>query len=309
MVKHPFGTNIKKYLSQVDATLDINNFDSSALLAANDVRVIISSEMYDAIIASKTETPAENSDEWAEALELLCYAMAPLTLYHHFPWLQMRISNNGITTFKSNDETTAFKYQTDEGKEALLNSYAAYLTQLIDYLETNNTIFTDWAESDQRTETQTLLVKTYQEFDKCYPCENNAAFFYRSREIQRDIQEDKLSVYMQGWTAETPETEKKKIKKALVFYTLARCLVEWDYLYLSAPIKRDINNEMSLKNGKEIDTAREKVSARFNNLADAILKKIDFANEKAKQLEEAPNEDVCIPKTSINQRDNHVLVL
>lgn len=309
MIKHPFGTNIKQYLSQVDATLTVTNFDSSALLAANDVRVIISPEMYDAIIASQTTPPVNNTTEWAEAVKILCYAMAPLTLYHHFPWLQMRISNNGITTYKGNDETTAFKYQTDEGKEALLNSYAAYLTQLIDYLEEKKDIFTQWAESDKCTETQELLVKTYQEFDKCYPCENNAAFFYRSREIQRDIQEDKLSVYKQDWTNETPETEKKKIKKALVFYTLARCLVEWDYMYLPAPIKRDINNEMSLKNGKEIDTAREKVSARFNNLADAILKKIDLANEKAKQLEEAPDEDVRIPKTAINQRDKHVFVM
>ena len=309
MVKHPFSTGMKKYISGVDSTLDIENFESSALLAANDVKEIISPAMYDAIISNMNTPPQENIAEWTEVLELLRYAMAPFTLYKHFIWLQLRVSNNSITTYKSQDETTAFKYQTDEGKESLLNFYAASLKELIDYLETKKDLFTAWSNCTQRTEVQALLIKDYREFDRVFNGEGDAAFFYRSRHIQKEIQDDELKQHVGAITAETPEATKNKLKRALVYFTLARCIVEWDYTFLPAPIKRTINNEHSLKSGKEIDNVKERVSAKFRNMGESWLQKIDLKIEADKQAVEIPAHDIEMGTFKNTNDDKHVLMM
>lgn len=308
MVTHPFGNSIKKYLSAVDASLDIKNFDSTALLAANDVKEIISTAMYNAIIASKTNAPSNNTTEWNEVIDLLCYAMAPLTVYHHFIWLQMRVSNNSITTFKGQNETTAYKYQTDEGKESLLNFYAAWMKELIDYLEEKKDIFTQWGSCTQRTETQALLVKSYREFDSYYATEGNAAFYFRSRKIQKEIQDDDLKQFVGAISYASADIQ-TKLKRALVYLTLSRCMLEWDYAYLPAPIKRTINNEMSLKSGKEVDTAREKVSGKFRQMAENILLKIDLKNNADKQAVDNPDDDITIDPVIAKPTDKHALMM
>jgi len=308
MVKHPFGSSIKKYISAIDAALDIENIDSTALLAANDVKEIISTAMYDAIIDAKTNTPSTNSEEWAEVLERLCYAMAPLTLYHHFIWLQLRVSNSGITTMKGQNETTAFKYQTDEGKESLLNFYAAWTKELIDYLEEKKSIFTQWNSCTQRTETQALLIKDYREFDKIYNGEGNAAFFYRSRSIQKEIQ-DELVPHIGAIAETTPAATLTKLKRALVYLTLSRCIVEWDYMYIPAPVKRAINNEMSLKSGSEVQNVKERVSAKFKNIAESSINTIDLKNNADKQEADNPDDDIVITPVLASATDKHVLMM
>lgn len=314
MTKHPFTATdpIKNYLSGVDLSFSIKNIDSSAIAAGSDIIEIISKDMYNAIVDSVTP-PAEHATEFAEALKRLRYAQAPYTLYIHFPFLQARISNNGITTHNSNDEQAAPKYLKDDLKESLLKEYAVYLKELIDYLEEQVEIFTQWKESTQRTELNALLIKSYREFDKIYNTEADAAFFIRSRFIQQEIINEKLiprvGAIVQSGESATPAATLTKLKRACVYYILHRCIVEWDYTFIPAPVKRAINNETKFNSGSEVKDAREKTAEKFKNIADDILLTIDLKADADTQETEEPTEDIVLNAYKPKETDKHLLML
>lgn len=304
MIEHPYDKGIKKYLSGTDANLDIANFEDSCLLAANDVRELISDAMYKKIVAVKTTVPTESPEKWTKSLEYLRYAMAPLVVLHQFIWLQLRISNNAITTYKSNDETTAFKYQTDEAKESLLLRHGAFLKELIDFLEAEKTIFTDWSASEQRATLQASLIKSFREFDKYYNTSGDAAFFIRSAIIRKEIQDEDLQSFV-GSFADLDAVSQNKLKRALAYLTVSRACIEWDYYFLPMPLKRTINNEYSLKNGKEIEIVKKEISGKYKSLAASILETISIQKEADKQELETPEEEIKITSYKPSASDKH----
>lgn len=307
MIKHPFTNGIKPYISGTDATLNIVNFADSAILAANDICQIIGDATYNAIVDKITTPALTNTDKWNEVLERLRFALAPLTLYHHFIFLQIRVSNNGITTYKSTDETTAYKYQTDEAKESLLTRHGAFLKELLDYLELENELFTTWKDSTQRTAINTSLIKSYREFDTFYNTQGDAAFFVRSATLRNEIQAEELKSFI-GTFEGLDEAIKTKLKRALAYLTLYRALTEWDYYMLPSPLKRTINNELSLKNGREIDTIKNNIAGKYKNLAESILTGIATQKEADKQATEAPTLDVKVNSYLATDSDKHIFM-
>ena len=157
-------------------------------------------------------------------------------------------------------------------------------------------------------ETQSLLIKSFREFDTIYNGEGNAAFYYRSRSIQKQIQAE-ITPHVGKITDELSDTIKQNLKNALVYRTMARCISEWDYEYIPSPIKRGINNDYSLKSGKEVETVKERVSAKFLNISDSYLKKIDFEKEQAKQAAIVPTIDIKINGYQPKPSDKHILMM
>ena len=318
MTKHPFNNGIKKYISGVDISLKTENFDSSALLAANDIKEIISPAMYNNIIAYITyvhptdpdpeveDIYAGHTDKWDEVLERLRYAMAPFTLFHHFIWLQLRISNDGITTYKSQEVTTAFGYQTSEAKESLLVQYAAFLKNLIDYMEEQKNIFKSWDESSQRTETQALLIQNYREFNKSFAIDNDAAFYLRAIQLMQEITRDEIIPHIGKIADDISAKDKRKLQDILAYLTISRACMEWDYCYLPTPIRKGLINELSIKNGKESDTPKELLSAKYRNKAESWLASLDNKTTADKQAVDHPADDIKIESYKPKQKDKFI---
>jgi hypothetical protein len=337
MTKHPFiSKSIKDYISGFDKGFDVENINDSLIMAANDIRgVLIPAELYDALIDSEipieeTDPPADppveppdNADQIAEALERLRFCMAPLAIYKHFIWLQLRVSNNGITTYKGQDETTAFKSQMDEAKESLMTRFGVFFKELIDYLEENipdpaeeepaegetyENIFSYWANSDQKKELDALLIKSYRDFDNYFQTEGNAAFFIRSRIFQQEAF-DEINAHIKIAPiidAETKDEAKiRKLKKALAYLTISRAVFEWDISLLPLLVQRVIIGV----NSKEYEETKRELSAKYQNYAYYILKGIDIQNEADKAETDSPDEPVSLTTPEVNKHDKHYLML
>ncbi len=146
--KYPFitGEDLKKAASQINLNFDIDNIQSSLSLAANDLKDIVSQAVWDEMI-TYFNSGDYNPDGTTVNDGLVNAFLAPLAnmaMLHHFIWLQLNISNSGITVTKSDHETAAFKYQTDEAKEKLLQSAWVETSNLIDFLNTKATVWTLW---------------------------------------------------------------------------------------------------------------------------------------------------------------------
>jgi len=316
MIKLPFTptVSLKNYVSGIDVTLKLENINSSMIVAANDIREIISPEMYDDII-DKMTTPPTDEDEakkYAEVLELLRFAIVPLALYHHFIWLQIRVSPNSITTYKTDKETTAFKYQTDEARESLLISYGLFTKELIDSLDSDKETFTAWAESPQSTAFNNLLIKTYRDFDNCFQTEGNAAFFIRSRVFQQEAY-DEINAHIKIKTildATTPDPVMiSKLKRALAYITVSRAISEWDNYYLPSTLRRNMANDASNNPRLTSEDVKDKLSFKYRNMAESVLRGMDIKTKADSQVPDKPSEYNPCEKRRHNENDKFVSMI
>jgi hypothetical protein len=92
-------------------------------------------------------------------------AVANFAMYHHFIWLQIRISNNGITIPESDSEKAAYRYQTDEAKEEFVKAAWASINNAIAFLNENATKWTVWG-----TETAYAEMDIVQQQGLYYVC-------------------------------------------------------------------------------------------------------------------------------------------
>ena len=337
MVKHPFeSVQLKAYLSSIDQNFDGENIKDSLILACNDVRQILPAALYDKLIASITTPPVDPvtdppsdppttnlADASKDAVELLRFAMAPLAFYRAFIWLQLRVSNNSITTYKSTDETTAFGYQVAEAKENLLLRYAAFMRELIDFLNSKEDLFTDWKDSDQRKELNELLIKDYRDFDNYFLTDGDAAFFYRARVIMKEAQDEdivpmvgKISVLLKpAAPAELDANKIRQVKKALAYLTVSRALFDWDEFYLPATLRRMLSQDSGKTSGNNNGSRsgkteppvsdKERLSAKYRNKAISILQSIDVQQEADKAEKDYPDEAISIKSVAIDKSDKH----
>lgn len=326
MVKHPFVTvQLKSYLSGIDQNFDPENINDSLIIASNDVRQVLPVALYNKLIDSITTPPQNDADNFKEAVELLRYSMAPLAFYRAFIWLQIRVSNNSVTTYKSSDEVTAFKYQVDEAKENLLLRYAAFMKELIDFLNENIEIFTDWKDSVQQKALDELLIKDYRDFDNYFLTDGDASFFYRARVIMQEVQDEDL-VPLVGDIGKilkpvdpnnpantlAPNFQKiKQLKKALAYLTISRVLYDWDDFYLPATLRRMLGQSKSSGSGSTLgkssshDSDKERLSLKYRNKGLTILGSIDVQQQADKAENDFPNDPINISSPDINNSDKH----
>jgi len=327
MIEVPFSSAIplKNYLSGIDITFDIDNIKDSLVIAAKDVIEVISEAVYSDLLA-KIETDPEDEDDAAkyeEAIQLLRYCLVPLAMYHHFPILQVRVGNNGLTTPKSDNETAAYKYQVDELRENMLLRHGVYLKELIDYIDANadsdKEIFKDWIDSDAQAEQKKLLITSYKEFDKYFRIDGDAGYFMRIREILKDITMQKIEPFTGSISdilaADPPDAVLlAKIKKALAYYTVSQTVFEWDYYYMPAPVRRaakDImqaNPNSSIKNNPG-ESDKSYLMARFKNVADGIMRDVENYLAAKKISDAAPLDDVVLPSIEQDASDSYIFMM
>lgn len=155
------GDELKPFISGIDVSLDIENIESSLKQAVDDLTDLIGTDIYTLALEhyqSENYNVESQEDETYKRLDsLVNYMQQPLAafaLLNHFIWLEIRVSNSGVTTMKSQNETAAYKYQTDNAKQELLKIAYSGFNSLVDYLNSEATEWSYWeAETDYSEET------------------------------------------------------------------------------------------------------------------------------------------------------------
>jgi len=277
--KYPFknGEDLKAAASQIDLSFDIKNIDSSLALAANDLKDVISEDVWNRMI-DYYNGGSYNPAGTAIDDKLVNYILAPLAnlaLYHHFIWLQLRISNSGVTVVKTDTETAAFKYQTDEAKEKLLQTAWVEANNLITFLNTNEDNITEWKGSDQQQELKELIFTGYKDFDKYFSIDNNASFYIRLRYIILEIIAESISPRIKDPLNITDDVLLIKVKRYLAYESMSLSVFRFDILNLPVSIRRSITNSMT-KKGDDMQYVKEKLSAQLHNQAETYLRQLDL---------------------------------
>jgi hypothetical protein len=141
-----FDTEIKPRVSGIDVSYNIDNIRSSMILAGDEVIDLVGTPIYELAITHYESASYEQPGY--ETLTGLVHAtqdvMSYMAFYYHLPYLNIRVSNDGITRIETANEKTAYKYQEDALRESLLNNAWNRADKLIDYVNANRTAFKYW---------------------------------------------------------------------------------------------------------------------------------------------------------------------
>lgn len=287
LINVPFSTSeeLQRCMGSLYVSFDFDKMQDSLAVAADRLMDSISKPVYDRAVELFT-TPYDSTavdsttiDTINKLVEMVQYPLAQMAFYEHFIWLQLNIKSDRITTHKSDDETTLYKYQADEAKASLLKRYGIYLNMLIDFLNTNKTLFPEWTASEQYTTLQSLPLTTYKEFDTYFGIDADASFFIRCRQIMKgEVFEDEILPIIGELSSEikASATAMRKINRFLVYRTMELAVFRFDYNLLPAPIRRDIDNEMSKKNSEDFKQVKEKIYRQIQGKANEYRQALEM---------------------------------
>ncbi|MBN1989371.1 MAG: hypothetical protein JW783_08250 [Bacteroidales bacterium] len=291
MIKLPFDrfsftTEMKSKISGTNITLEFDNVESGLSKVALEMMDLLSEALYEKIC---------NTDQGLElSKDFLSRSMLHFALYEQGIYLIAKISNDGITVKKNDNETTIFKYQQDLLTEKLIEDGWFWFNRLVKALDKVENL-QEWSQSPAKKDLTDIPI-TSADFKKWVGVDSEY-FILQVRWIIREV-----------WTecvlsrSKAPQ-KTDEIIRAICYEVLARATRRLAYHALPKPIRVEMNSEMTKANSTLAETdIREKLSAVYQKKADGYWIAVDAALSKQEQSGIASSE--VYKPTPINQNDS-----
>lgn len=265
-----FSSQIKNKVSGVNTTIEFENIESALLHSAIKASKLLGNATYNAILEDF------NKPEPTTKLDMLQRAMLHMAVHEQLIFFQVRIGNDGVTTKKTSDETTIYKYQADEIKNSLINTTWFWFDQLISELNNDKTI-SAWHNSEEKKEYDSLPIHN-RDFEKWVGVDS-FYFIHSARWIVQEVYKDSI-------IPRIPETKKdaltELIQRVTVYATMVVACERMPYELLPENIRKDIDNEQSKTNKQASETLiREKVAIQFADKRDRYMKDLETASSQS----------------------------
>ncbi|MDR0863711.1 MAG: hypothetical protein LBO74_02110 [Candidatus Symbiothrix sp.] len=272
--KAEFAREMKPKISGNNLNLEYQNIESSLYKVAAEIPDTISQTIYDRLVdAFIAGDPAEPDKT---AIDYLRRAMLHFALYEHAIFLITHISNDGITVKKNDNETTAFKYQTDALDNKLITTAWFWINQLIKYLNEHIKDFPKWAESQQKQDSDNLPVDL-SDFNKWVGVSLSGGEYFMIyiawiiREVWLDCVCSRI--------VEPVKTD--AIARAVCYEVMGRACSILAYSILPEPVRKDIDNEMGKNHREQADRdIKERISGKYLAKAETYWKAVDIEIKK-----------------------------
>lgn len=271
-----FSEECKARLSGVYLTYEYANIESTLAKVARTMAEQLGGDAY-ASLVDAYRTPADGvaGEAKREAVDFLQRAMLHFAFYDHLIFLQLNIKNDGVTTKKNDEETTAFKYQTDELKNTLINAAWFWFNELIVHMDAFPDIFDAWKSSAQKQQVAALEI-TYGEFNRWFAVDS-WYFFIKARYVIQEVIHDEINP---RW----PVRDRSKtaivsaMHRAVAYKTAAIAAFRFAYNELPESIRHDIDNEQAkTSKAQEFTHVREHVSRSIDDRAEEYLRRLEQA--------------------------------
>lgn len=238
--KDGFAQTMKPLISGLDLDLEFENIESSLAKVSVTCSKLLGKELYNKLCSGSA---SQDSGLQERATEYLQRAMLHFAIYEHFPYLMIRIGNDGVTVTKSQDKTTVFKYQEDDLKNNLITTGWFWMNFLIKFLNENKDAFPDW-NPDENINTDIPIELT--DFEKWVGV-SDEYFFLSAKWLIREVWNECV-------LSRTPEPKKADtMTRAVCYEVMGRACKRMPYMILPEPIRKDTNNEMGKNHAAQAD--------------------------------------------------------
>lgn len=247
---------LREYVPFMDSNVSFSELGSSAKSARKQVCVIITPEVYAAIIKEG------NGDIFEE----LRTAVANLTL-------AKQVVFDAINRRKQ--EIDIYKHEQESMRRAYIENYYNAMDSLVQELEKSD--FASWKETRYKKILESLRIKTVPEFDELYPIDGSYLFFFRIIPFQREALDD----YMNGYYSRVSEDDEskdsiyRKLDRCLAMYTVAKSLRQFDIIEFPSTIRNLFEDSKAMRYGTQEQERIMSLSEQLKNEADQLLRDID----------------------------------
>lgn len=247
---------LREYVPFMDSNVSFSELGSSAKSARKQVCVIITPEVYAAIIK-------EGNGDIFEELRI---AVANLTL-------AKQVVFDAINRRKQ--EIDIYKHEQESMRRAYIENYYNAMDSLVQELEKSD--FASWKETRYKKILESLRIKTAPEFDELYPIDGSYLFFFRIIPFQREALDD----YMNGYYSRVSEDDEskdsiyRKLDRCLAMYTVAKSLRQFDIIEFPSTIRSLFDDSTASRSGNDEQNRVLTLSEQLKNEADQLLRDID----------------------------------
>lgn len=247
---------LREYVPFMDSNIAFSELGSSAKSAKKQICVIITPEVYSAIIEKGS----------GNIFEELRTAVANLTL-------AKQVVFDAINRRKQ--EIDIYKHEQESMRRAYIENYYNSMDSLV--LELEKSDIESWKETRYKKILESLRIKTAPEFDELYPIDGSYLFFFRIIPFQREALED----YMNGYYSRVSEENEnknsiyRKLDRCLAMYTVAKSLRQFDIIEFPSTIRSLFDDSTASRTGSEEQNRILTLSEQLKNEADQLLRDID----------------------------------
>lgn len=247
---------LREYVPFMDSNIAFSELGSSAKSAKKQICVIITPEVYSAIIEKRS----------GNIFEELRTAVANLTL-------AKQVVFDAINRRKQ--EIDIYKHEQESMRRAYIENYYNSMDSLVQELEKSD--IESWKETRYKKILESLRIKTAPEFDELYPIDGSYLFFFRIIPFQREALED----YMNGYYSRVSEEDEnknsiyRKLDRCLAMYTVAKSLRQFDIIEFPSTIRNLFEDSKAMRYGTQEQERIMSLSEQLKNEADQLLRDID----------------------------------
>lgn len=255
-----FGT-FSKYAPGVETNMDLNDLFSSGITARKRIEIIITTEVFNAIVSYPDYT----------LIESLRSAVANMTMASQLIFDSINRRKNHVDIYK---------YEIEGMKRSYMDNYYNAMDTIIQQLmsaEVKDLLSPAalWRKSRYYKIIDVCKIKTTDEFDSIYPIDLSYFFFFRILPLQKETLDERLSAYYDRLTDENRERIEPTLTLALVKKTVAKSLRRFDILEFPPTIRNLFDDSHVSRSGKDEHDAALALADRLDLEAEELISNAD----------------------------------
>ena len=222
---------MRSYVPYLESNVSFNELESSARSAKKQICVILTMEVYRAIVT-------ESSGDTFDSLRM---AMANLTMSKQLVFDTINQRKNDVDIYK---------YEVEGMRRAYTENYYNAMDSLVQELAVSKN--PNWLKTRYYKVLSGLKIQTAPDFDEVYPIDGSYLFFFRIIPFQREALDD----FMTGYYERLPKDEDnsvmiRKLNRCLAMFTVAKSLRQFDIIEFPSTIRSLFDESKASRNGTD----------------------------------------------------------
>lgn len=163
---------------------------SIRLAEAAYIKPVLGAALYDALNTAYQAAPGTPlADRFVSLLYNVQETLAPFAMYIYIPKAEVMVTDSGAMRTETATNKSAFQYQITNQRNTLLTEAMAMQEQLLQFLETNKSDYSEWTDSDEFKKYRSLFIKTAEQFNTIYSTASPYRNYYFMRSIMFDCEQ------------------------------------------------------------------------------------------------------------------------
>lgn len=280
-----FGTvaDFRKYVPGIDANIEFNELNSSAISARKQICNIITRGIWD-------ELAAEYED--SDTRDYLANAYGNLIMHKSLIF--------GIVANRISGQADVYKHELEAMRRQYIDNYYNAMDSLIQELSENEKYSERWMDTPECKLINELKIKKTDEFNSYYGIDMSYLFFFRTIPLQREILQDGIGDLFEA--VEEHEALTRKLKLALSQLIVAMALNRFDIIELPATIRSLFDDQKTTRSGSDEQTRVLRLSEQLRDNAKSIISAVELTID-------VPDGNNLITDTSFNKDSDKIYLI